>query len=129
MKRHIILIFIGLSLIACADDYYYEYGKKIKVTQTHQHRAVNNSNINYYVTENGHKVGVTKEIIVQCEENIDCQATLNKYHLKKVSKLSDKLYVIKIQDDKNIFEFSQKLYNDSDIKLAHPNFIKNRKRR
>jgi hypothetical protein len=129
MKKQIMLMILGLSLTACADDYYYQYGKKIELTKTYEQRAINHTNVDYFMTKNGHKVGVTKEIIVQCEENIDCIATLDKYHLKDMSKLSDKLFVIKIYDDEDIFEFSQKLYNNNAIKLAHPNFIKNRKRR
>jgi hypothetical protein len=34
-----------------------------------------------------------------------------------------------ITKDKNIFEFSQKLYKDVKIQIAHPNFRKIKRRR
>ncbi len=128
MKKQILLIFIGFSITACASDYYYEYGKKIELTKSYEpyeQRALNDNNIEYYTSKSGYKVGVNKEIIVQCKENIDCRSILSKYSLKDISKLSDKLFVVKIHDDENVFEFSQKLYHDNSIKLAQPNFIKN----
>jgi hypothetical protein len=129
MKNKIMLIVLGLSLSACASEYYYEYGKKITVTKSYEQRAINNNNITYYTTQNGQKVGVTNEIIVQCEANIDCKTTLEKYNLQNISNLSDKLFLVKINNSENIFETSQQLYNNKDIKLAHPNFIKTKKRR
>jgi len=81
------------------------------------------------MTSNGHKVGVNDEIIVQCQDNINCQNELEKYDFREISKLSKKLFLVKVNNNEDIFKISQKLYNSDAVKLAHPNFIKKRKRR
>jgi hypothetical protein len=128
MKKYLLLSF-SLSLSLLATDYYYEYGKKVEVTKLNQIRTINNQDIKYYMTSNGHKVGVNDEIIVQCQDNINCQNELEKYSFLKISKLSKKLFLVKASSGDNIFKISQELYSNDAIKLAHPNFIKNRKRR
>ena len=129
MKKKLIIGLFSLSLTVCASDYYYEYGKKIEVTKLYEQRVVKDKNINYYKTQSGHKIGVTNEIIVQCKSNIDCKDVLKNYSLLNISKLSDKLFLVKISDSENVFGLSNILYNNDNIKMAHPNFIKNKKRR
>lgn len=131
VKNIMLLGLIGISLSGCvsASDYYYEYGKKVNVTTSYEQRAVNSNNVDYYITDSGNKVGVTDKIIIECKSGIECTAILNTHGYMNVSKLSDKLFIITINEGENIFEVSRKLYNDKDIKLAHPNFIKTKKRR
>ncbi len=131
MKKSFILVLLGLGLgfSACANDFYYEHGEKVEVSKLKETRIINDSAINYYMTSTGHKVGVNNEIIVQCEKNVDCMNVLKKYHLTHVEKLSNILFLVKLVEGEDIFKLSQKLYNDSAIKSAHPNFIQNRKMR
>lgn len=126
MKKSLILLVLGLVLSACANDYYYDHGEKIEVSKLKETRVSKENNISYYMTSKGHKVGVSNEIIVQCEKNVDCLNVLKKYNLTHISKLSDTLFLIKLVKGEDVFKLSQKLYHDNDIKLAHPNFIKNR---
>lgn len=128
MKKYLLLT-LGLSLSLSATDYYYEYGKKVEVKKLNQTRTINNQDIKYFMTSNGHKVGVDDEIIVQCQDSINCQNELEKYDFREISKLSKELFLVKINNNEDIFKISQKLYNSDAVKLAHPNFIKNRKRR
>ncbi len=118
----------ALSVTACANDYYYEYGKKVGVVKLHESRTINDRNVHYYKI-NGKKVGVTDEIIVQCNDGVDCPQVLEKYHFPKVSTLSEKLFLVKVQNADDVFKLSRRLHDDKDIKLAHPNFVKQRKRR
>jgi len=128
MKRYLLLT-LGLSLSLSATNYYYEYGKKVELQPLNTTRSINNQDIRYYMRPNGHKVGVNDEIIVQCKDNINCQTQLEKYNFVKISKLSEKLFLVKIDKSQDIFAISQELYNSNSIKLAHPNFTKTIKRR
>ena len=46
--------------------------------------------------------------------------------LSNRTKLSEDFYLIKLDQDQDIFELCQELYNLEDVKSAHPNFIKSR---
>ena len=127
MKKKIIILFLALTIVGYAGDFYYEYGKKVEVTKLSKKRA--NSNVTYYKTSNGHNVGVNGEILVQCEEGIDCQSLLVAQKLEKVTRLTDKIFLVTIAKGENVFEWSQKLYENDKIKIAHPNFIKTKRRR
>jgi hypothetical protein len=128
MKKQIVLSLLALTIVGCANDFYYENGKKVEVTKLKEKRN-NRSETTYYKTSSGHKVGVTDEILVQCSASKDCEKVLEKYKLSAVSRLSDEIFLVKITKDKNIFEISQKLYEDANITSAHPNFLKTKKRR
>jgi hypothetical protein len=128
IKLSILLISIVLlSFTACADSYYYEYDKKVQLTKLPQNDLHNH--ITYYQTPSGERVGVPQEIIVQCNPHIDCKERLSHYPIKKIEKLSDNLLLLKVANSIDILKLSQKLYHDRDIKFAHPNFIKSRKKR
>lgn len=126
-----ILIPLYLVSFLLANEYYYSFGKKINLTKSYELRATNNSNTVYYVKENGSKVGVSNEIIVKCKEDINCKQLLSSQNFANISKLTSSLFLIKLNeiDKNNIFEISRDLSVNTDIKFAHPNFIKNKKRR
>jgi len=133
MKKEIIMGLIGLSLLTEASDFYYENGKKVDVvkvekTNTQQKKSIG-TEVEYYQTSKGHKVGVKNDILVECKENKDCKKVLSAYETLSVEALSDTIFMVTIAKDKNVFEFSQKLYTDKDITIAHPNFRKEKGRR
>ena len=128
MKKRLLCLACLVSTVF-AGDYYYEYGKKVDVVKLKESRTIGSNSVDFYKTQNGHKVGITNEIIVQCEENINCVSLLERYSFSSISKISDNFFVVKINKNQNIFEVSQMLYNDAEVKLAQPNLIKNRKSR
>ncbi|MCH9741354.1 MAG: hypothetical protein K0U38_11040 [Epsilonproteobacteria bacterium] len=128
MRKTILLPILALTVVGCAGDFYYENDKKVEVTKVAEKRD-NKSNVTYYKTSNGHKVGVTNEILVQCKADVDCTKVLSKYETLSVSNLSDTILLVTVATEKNVFEVSQTLYNDADIEVAHPNFIKEKVRR
>lgn len=123
---------LGLTLLGCANEFYYENGKKVTVTEivseVNQKMQAENS-IRYYKTDKGDKVGVKQEVLVECKEGVECKQVLSKYETISINALTDSIYIVKVTKDENVFVFSQKLYENSDIKIAHPNFIKEKKRR
>ena len=125
MKKIALIMLFAISLQAA--DFYYEYGKKVMIVKTYEGRDA--KGVKYYKNSLGKKIGVKDEIIVQCKEGISCRENLGKYPVGEVSRLSDRMLLVKVPKDENIFELSQKLYEDDSIAFAHPNFIKERSRR
>lgn len=115
-------------LLLHANEFYYAYDKKVKVTELKEKRNTIDGT-RYFQTSQGKELGVTDEIIVQCRESINCLKLLESLGFTHVSKLSSILFLIKVDKDENVFTVSQKLHEQNDILLAHPNFIKERKRR
>lgn len=129
MKIIITAIILGLFSMSYANASYYENGKLVELENIHSSRSVNGSYIEYYKNANGQKVGITDDILVQCNEGVDCPSVLNQFNLTDYKKLTDKIFVVKIQDYDNIFSVSRALFESKKVKFAHPNFIKERQRR
>jgi len=133
MKHKIIISLLGVTLFGCASDFYYENGKKIEVTKIDdksiQKKVNANDAIQYYKNSKGHKIGVKNDILIKCKEKVACKELLSKYETTSIRSLSPTIFIVEIAKEKNVFEFSQKLYEDENISIAHPNFRKEKKRR
>lgn len=122
MKK--ICLLIAFMVSTYANDFYYEYGEKVYVTKVPKQRNLINNSIDYYSTSKGQKVGVTNELIVKCKVNIDCKELLGKYNLTSITNVAGAIFSVKIKPGDNVFNISEELYLDKNIKFAHPNFIK-----
>lgn len=127
------ILLIGLTVAGCATNFYYENDQKVEVTKLHESRSYDGNSskksVDYYKTSTGHQVGVTNEILVQCKTNVDCKKVIKEYEPLSIVALSDTIFLVSITEDKNVFDFSQLLYSRDEINIAHPNFIKEKKRR
>jgi len=126
LKQFLLSIFLYSTLFS--DVYYYEYGKKVKLTKLKEQRDVTDGTF-YYKNSAGQKVGVRDEILVKCNSRTECEKTFIKYSFKNTESLSSNIFLIKLKKSDDIFEISQKLYLEKTITIAHPNFIKKRYRR
>lgn len=127
MKAFIITIFLLLTNLY-GNKFYYEYDKKIELDEvTNKSRAADG--ILEYTNKDGKTIKFRNEIIVQCEKNFVCEDTLTLLGIENYTKLSDNFFLVYVQKNQDIFELSQKLYEESSIKSAHPNFVKQRVRR
>jgi hypothetical protein len=122
-----LLFLSGAQLFA--QTHYYAFGKKVILEPLHQTRTNNDSNITYYQTMTGEKIGVKHEVIIGCKEIEKCSRTLEQYPITSIEKLSNTLYLLKLTKESDPFEVANKLYEEDTIFLSHPNFIKKRKRR
>ncbi len=132
MTKQIIFSLLGLTLVGCGSDFYYNNGQKVELTKiksTQQEKKQTNQAITYYKTSTGHQVGIKDEILVECQKEVDCKKLLNTYTLKSISQLSDKIFLVTAPQGEDILKLSQKLFEDKNIANAHPNFIKKHKRR
>ena len=125
----ILLIFLGIFSIPFANESYYKNGKLVELQNTHTSRSFRNSSINYYKTLTGKKVGVTDQLLVQCKKSVNCPRLLDTFNLSNYSKLSDKIFIVKIENGDNVFSLSRALFETQKIEFAHPNFIKERRKR
>lgn len=124
MKNIFILIFCTSFIYA--QDFYYEFGKKVEVKQGVKSKALSSlDDIQEYETLDGKKVKFKNEIILKCNTQ-RCEEDFKTLELKNIEKISKNFYLIKLDASKNIFEYSQKLHNLKSVEFAHPNFIKQR---
>lgn len=122
-----LLLCCFLTNLLLADNFYYEFDKKVELKNVIKSDSLSsNDEIQEYVTTSGEAVKFKNEILVQCEKDKYCEDDFESLNLSNRTKLSEDFYLIKLDQDQNIFELCQELYNLEDIKSAHPNFIKSR---
>lgn len=126
MKKLLILLF--LSNLLFAEKFYYEFGEKVYVEEIRKTKGLSNSNndIQEYKTNDGKIVKFKNEIIVQCKKDKNCENDFLILNIKNFYKISNYFYHIKLDLNQDIFEFSQKIQELDSVKIAHPNFIKQR---
>ena len=124
-----LLLIILFPTTVWGESYYYEYDKKVTLTELKKTKSFNEDNITYYQNSFGHKVGVKKEIIAKCKNDSNCKEIFKKYNLTNIQNLTSKIILITLNKNQDPFEISQKLYFEENIVFAHPNFVKKRKRR
>jgi len=127
MIKIVLLILFVLSLNA--NDSYYERGKLVNLQELHNFRNGDNSEIKYFKTNSGQKLGITDKILLKCKDGINCRALLKKFSLTEVINLTDTIYSVKIMNYDTIFSLSRELFESGDVEFAHPNFIKQRRKR
>jgi len=127
MKYLLTIILLGSSLFA--ESFYYEYGKKVYLIPSKESRNVSQDNVKHFETTDGKKVSFKNQILVKCIDVSKCESTLSNHGLTNFEKLTSTMYLINLNDNDDIFSLSQDLYNDSNIKFATPNIIKNIKYR
>lgn len=127
MKYLLILISLNFSLLA--NSFYFEFDKKVEIVPKISTKALNNDEIQEYTTTDGKTIRFKNEILVECNENSDCTDDFEELNIESFNKISHRFFLIKLNSNQDIFEYCQKLYNKEDIKSAHPNYLKERKKR
>ena len=125
----ILFIFLGMFSISYANESYYQNGKLVELQSTYLSKFFNDSSINYYKTAAGKKVGITNQLLVQCKKSVNCPKLLDTFDLLNYSKLSDKIFLVKIENAEDIFSVSRAIFESDKVEFAHPNFIKERRKR
>ena len=122
MKKLLILI-VGLNLFA--GDFFYEYGKKVELTQTPTHlRSLDIKNsVKQYTTKDGRVIGIKNEIIVKLKKEIDSKEFFASYSINDFEKIATNTYLVKLTKSQNVFTLSQILYKSSNTIYAVPNKI------
>jgi len=128
MKQTIVISSI-LFFANASDNFYYQKDKKvlltsIKSTQLRTFQKINSTQIDYYKTEKGHTVGISKEFIVKIKEEKALEDLLKKYSIVVKKRLAKNLYLMETNSTQETLDVSNQLYHDVNVSYAHPNFIK-----
>ena len=127
MKK-IILLLLSLLLFANAsDNFYYQKDKKVFLTSiksVETFQKISSTKIDYYKTQEGHTVGISKEFIVKLKEEQALQNLIKKYSISLKKRLAKNLYLMEVNSTKETLIVTNELYHDSNVSYAHPNFIK-----
>jgi len=124
----ILLLLILFCDLSFSDVYYYEYGKKVKLTKLKDQRS-DLKDVEYYQYESGRKVGVKKEVLAKCKNMSACKDIFKEQNLTNYRNLTASIVLITLKEGDDPFEISQKLYKEDDIEYSHPNFVKKRQKR
>ena len=126
MKK--ILILSSLLLFANAtDNFYYQKDKKVFLTpikSVETFQKTNSIHIDYYKTQEGYTVGISKEFIVKLKEEQALKSLIKKYSIIVNKRLAKNLYLMEVNSTEETLDISNQLYYDSNVSYAHPNFIK-----
>lgn len=124
--KYIAFIFLFLTTFLNANNFYYEFGKKVELQPKINSKSINStaSEIMQYKTIDGKTMKFRNEILVQCEDNAYCEDDFSDLSLDNYKKIGPSNFLIKLNGTQDIFEYCQKLYEKDDIKSAHPNYIR-----
>lgn len=128
MKYTYLLIFTLFSF-SNASNFYYEFDKKVELSEKSSTKALLEDGIKEYTTSDGKIKRFKNEILVQCNKGAYCEDDFSDLNLTNFTKIDDTFYVVKLDSTQDIFEYCQKLYEKNDIKSAHPNYISTREKR
>ncbi len=124
----IFMLIMTVSLFG-SEVFYYEFGKKVYLNKLPISKS-SNSNITYYKSRNGSRVGVSNKILVKCKGSLEvCKKLFDIEPIVKVEKISNTISLITIKKEADIFAISNMLSQKDDIAFAHPDFIKKKRRR
>ncbi len=127
MDKLFILFLFVVSLYG--DSSYYERGRLVNLQELNTPRDYDSEAVKYFKTTTGQKIAITDEILVKCKDGIDCKKLLNSFSLTDISNLTDTIYIVKVIDYDSIFPISKELFESGDVEFAHPNFIKQKRKR
>ncbi|MDC9728786.1 MAG: hypothetical protein PSN04_05570 [Methyloprofundus sp.] len=132
IKSALLFIFIFNSAPALAvDAYFYQYNKKITLTPLPDLVRSNTvtsplQSIQYYRTEEGHKVGVYNKIIVKFHmaDDLDPYLLLSPYDVQIEKQLGPQLYLLITPSNQLTIDLANRLSEQNFIEYAQPDFIK-----
>ncbi|MGA1933197.1 hypothetical protein ACH5BF_10840 [Arcobacter sp. YIC-464] len=128
MKKFLLSVSLTLfSTLLFAEDFYYEFDKKVELTKSLEAKSYsldsqnNSEKIHSYETTDGKTIKFKNEIIVQCQKDAYCEDDFSDLNITNYKEISKNFFLIKIEDTQNIFNLAQELYKKEDIKSATPN--------
>ncbi len=134
LKSLYILIICTMSLLG-SDSFYYANSKKVYLTpvefQTTNSRAFlkDGQEISYYKTQNNNLIGITNKLIVKFNNLDSFDDISEKFSLELLKNIYGNVYLFKIKNNTKILSIANELYKLEEVDYAHPNFIREAKKR
>lgn len=125
--KSLYLIFLIFTASLSANQFYYEFGKKVEVLPKVSTMSTENttSDILEYQTTDGKTLRFKNEILITCKKDAYCEDDFSDLNLTNYKKIFKNIYLITLSSNDDIFEMCQKLYEKDDIEIAHPNYVRN----
>jgi hypothetical protein len=120
----IIILTILIYNVLAEDNYFYQNNKKVFVKPVEIFERTLNQNKIYKTADS--TLGVSKDILLKFKV-LDL-SILDKYGVKVKKSLGHNVYLVYVANG-SVFDVANRLYNDSKIEYAHPDFIKSVKQR
>lgn len=119
-KYSFLFIFFTIYIFS-SDTFYYQNNQKIKLLKLTQGDILST---HYYKTPQNKIIGVSNEIIIKLKNETHIQDLSTKYNFIILDKLSDKIYLVQVQNNNQTLDIANLLHYENDIEYAQPNFIK-----
>jgi len=133
MNIKVVLILTGLLLSAFSavnaqDNYYYHENQRVSLTPVPKiARSIEgDDSVDYYLTEQGHQVGIYHKILLKIHKDSDLLLLLAPYDVIVEEQLSPQLYLIVVPSNDLAIDLSNRLSESPEVEYAHPDFIKSR---
>lgn len=99
-------------------------GKEVTLHPLKNARALDGLEaIHYYADDQGKKYGITDQLIASFTDAAAEKALVQKYRIKRVKKLSDKIGLYQVTSVNRTLETANALSQENGVLFAHPNFI------
>jgi len=128
------LLFI--SVASAQDNYFYQNNEKVTLSPvpplTRSLLSTSQENtVDYYHTGQGHQVGVYNKLLVKFKpsDDLDPYLLLSPYDIKIEKQLGDLLYLLIVPSNDLAIDIANRLSEQGFIEYAHPDFIKQLRRR
>ncbi len=120
------IFFFTLSLLK-AEIFFYSNNQKVVLTPLDTNasqsvRAIAHAKkptLNYFYVHGKNLVGVGDELLVKTK---DINKIVQKYEVEVLQKFSDSIYLLRVKDKAFTIETANKLYEEGEAELSHPNF-------
>ncbi len=121
MKKLILLMLVASGLYS-QDSFYYKNGKK--VTLIPKKRIERSVGVIYYQDKQGNELGINREILVKLKDDQSIKPLLEKYAISLKEKITENIYIVTCKDVTLTLDTANRLYGDSSVIYAHPNFLR-----
>lgn len=122
-------LFIAMILLMGISwaEYYYENGKKIELVKVSESRNINGESLKTYKTQFGREVIVQDKIILQMNDGFSLNEIIKKFPVEIADTTISKIKLLAVKPGNDIFKVARDLYEDSSVKFAHPDLIRERR--
>ncbi len=125
------LLFCIITSSNLSAEYYFSHQKRIGLTaiDTHKSRELKSTDKLFFKDTHNNIIAITNQIIVSYKKLSDKEKIEKNYQLTYIKNLDHNIFLYKVPNKKQTFEISNTLYKLESIKYAHPNFIKEKRKR
>jgi len=117
MKKYLLLL---CSVYALSQPiYYYNHGKKIIVEEPKER------SLHSYFLAGNKKIEIKKSFFVKFKKDIDPLEILSQFDIDDYKKITNRLYQIKTNTEKEAIQLSSKIYETGKVVYSQPNFVLN----